>query len=213
MRIETRYLAVTVALIENVGDRAIDIGKVAVKKSGRAGLRTPEVNSKILEDAPPKLSTPFSPRKLLPKEAIIYPLSIELLSNEQTSEIIFHGKPAQEGPSAIKALEALRHEPDENLEEVDGPIGDIMINVEGVEWSVQSPNIEESLVLGPAYKIETIEIDGKHFEFRAMDGERFAFQEFAIGFSCPFVYADFLEGEKKPRAYPGRARRARERGD
>jgi hypothetical protein len=186
----TRGADLLIAILENVGERAIDVGAFRIDATDAMTIRTFEETSRLLDAAEPAERRLWPPGVLRPGEKLVIPVRIELPIIDQFYDWVIASYRDIHAPG-----EAVRREAEATGA---GTIDFVHpFDTENVLFTKarddlragEIPDLVRRFEYGPAWRIESVEIDGASYDFREHDPNNFIlFAGGGVG-SCPYVYS------------------------
>ena len=178
-----------IAILENVSDRAIDVGTFRYRKAEAMTLRLHEESNELLEQAPVSERRLYPPGVLRPGEKLVIPVRIELTQFDTDDGYYDY---VSENRRIYEQGEALRR----------GivKLGDQQVAVvHDLDWLFLKtakdfpqgtpPEVIQRYEYGPAWRMDSVEIDGRFYDFRRHDPNNFIlFAGGGVG-SCPYLYS------------------------
>jgi hypothetical protein len=186
----TRGADLLIAILENVGEQAIDVGAFRIDATDAMTIRTFEETTSLLDAADPAERRLWPPGLLRPGEKLVIPVRIELPISEE-----FYDWAVESYRDAQAPGEAVRREAEATAS---GAIdfvhpyntGDVLFSKARDDLRAGAiPDFVQRFEYGPAWRIESVEIDGASYDFREHDPNDFIlFAGGGVG-SCPYVYS------------------------
>lgn len=188
-----RDFQMLVAVMENTGEQAIDIGDFTLRETQAMTLRTAAESGSLL-DASQSRSQPVFPIGVLqPGEKILIPVRIELAQSD------FYGDRQEElddnafdGRRTERALAAAGDRP---ITAVDDNLFALFTKPASVFPPQSVPQIIERFEYGPAWRIESVSVNGEEIAFRQHDPNNFIVIAGAEVGSCPYAFSYQPDGE------------------
>lgn len=205
VRVEPPPLQIRIVVLENITDRAIDLGQFYFRSldpgPGILTVRTRAENEALLASVNAESAVWYKPRMLKPGEKIIVPLELLFKPNNSRtdgSETEAATTRARRGAFASKLL-------------ADRALQTIAILYEGKEAGSQSlmplvvmpkqkfvdgllrepvPALDnEEFVYGPSIVLDSVDVNGFRSKIEPFDPINIAYFSGYLGGSCPFVYS------------------------
>ncbi|HXI24548.1 MAG TPA: hypothetical protein VNG71_11850 [Pyrinomonadaceae bacterium] len=187
-------LRMSVAIIENVSNDPISVGRVILKENRSAQLQSRDAVSAALQSLPAVKQELFGPRTLRAGESLVIPIELSLKTERKDLERYFASLyAAQISPSRYSEL----------LTEADVATALTFPNNKGTDVAISAPALQRIInrqivdfasmseyVYGPSVSIESLEIDRFGYLVRRFEpGKLLITSDFntEVG-SCPFVY-------------------------
>lgn len=179
-----------VAVVENITDQPIKLGRFTIRETKIKSLRSPEEEQALLNAQPSEERAWFAPEILKPGERIIIP--VELLMGfrptEDLGEMYVGSVDLQQDPDLLKQYKGSGSADFPGVTRgswfsIDAKTVDAILARQGAKFP-----LNEDYVYGPSVRIESVEIAGVSYPFREFDASRLVITEgFEMG-SCPYVY-------------------------
>lgn len=179
-----------VAVLENITDQPIKLGKFTFKETQLNYLRSREEDQALLGNQSSQDRSLFAPEILKPGERIVIP--IELLMGFRDTEDL--------GEAYATAVDLKEDSSLLNQYKGSGPVY-FPGATKGARFSIDSATLDgilarqqakfplnEDYVYGPSLRIESIEIDSVRYPFREYDASRIVITEGLAMGSCPYIY-------------------------
>ena len=192
----TRSADLLIAVLENVGDRPMDVGAFSIAATDAMTLRRHDDTQALLAAAAPAEMRLWPPGVLAPGEKLVIPVRIEMPLMPQYLDWIVAGYREN-----FAAAEAIREEA-----RALGPQPVVFVHPYA-DWNAlfalragempkgRIPELLERFEYGPAWAIRAVEIDGTTYDFRQHDPNNFIlFAGGGVG-SCPYVYTYHSDGD------------------
>jgi hypothetical protein len=186
----TRGADLLIAILENVGERAIDVGAFRIDATDAMTIRSHEETDRLLDAAEPAERRLWPPGILRPGEKLVIPVRIELPLHDQFYDWVVDSYLDSHAPGEAVRREAVATaagaidfvHPYHTSNFLFAKAGDLLR-----EGAI--PDLVRRFEYGPAWRIESVEVDGAFHDFREHDPNDFIlFAGGGVG-SCPYVYS------------------------
>lgn len=182
-----RDFQMLVAVMENTGPSAIEIGEFELRATKAMNIRTATQSLALLDASPARQQRVFPIGVLKPGEKILIPVRIELaLSDfyvdrqEELDDLAFHGRSAQRALAAIG---------NRSITAIDYNSVGLFTKPASSFPSQTVPEVVERFEYGPAWRIDTVVVNGQTMGFRQHDPNNFMILAGAEVGSCPFAFS------------------------
>lgn len=179
-----RDFQLLIAVFENIAERPIEIGNFTLRETTAMTLRQNEEADLALDAAEPTAKRVYPLGVLKPGEKIVLPVRIELPQSGLYGEL---GKElrtaARRGKRVLEDIQARGSVP---ITIKDMSAFDLFQKPASSFPSQTVPDIVERFEYGPAWRIDSVEVDGTAFEFRRHDPNNFVMIA-GVG-SCRYVF-------------------------
>jgi hypothetical protein len=188
-----RDFQLLIAVVENIAERPIEIGSFTLRETTAMTLRHNEESNLALGAAEAVAKRVYPLGVLKPGEKIVLPVRIELPQSDIYGEI---GKKlrtaARRGERVIEDIRARGNTP---IAVKDGNRF-VLFQKPAASFPPQTvPDIVERFEYGPAWRIDSVEVDGTAFEFRQHDPNNFVMIAGVGVGSCPYVFTYQPDGK------------------
>ena len=192
----TRSADLLVAVLENVGDTAMDVGAFSIAETNEMTLRQHDETQALLAAARPVDKRLWPPGILAPGEKLVIPVRIEMPLLPEFFDWVVSGYREN-----YKTGEAIR---EEAIAYAKKPI--VFVHPSDTQNALfaltasdmpkgRIPKLIERFEYGPAWSIQAVEVDGTTYDFRQHDPNNFIlFAGGGIG-SCPYIYTHRQDGD------------------
>jgi hypothetical protein len=179
--------ALYAASLENVAERPIEVGDFRLREINAMTLRRHEETKLALEEVEPFRRRVFPPGILRPGEKIVLPVRIELA--QSTVEEDFQQALETAAAQGSRVLNVIRTRGDTLIDIRDHDQTVLFRKPASSFPSQVVPDIIERFEYGPAWRIETVEVNGTEFLFASMTlTNSFLVAGIGVG-SCPYVFS------------------------
>jgi hypothetical protein len=175
-----RSLSLRIAVVENIANEPIRIGKFAIKENDDGSVYTQEENKARLAKKELRHEALFPMEMLKPGEKMVIPIEMRLAGGKQERSA---------GPVVAAndqyLYDKIRTRGQWNFGEISIPstVLEMMLS-----RSTQMVALDREYLLGPSIMVESLEVDNVEFPFRQFDPSKIViFDEMDSG-SCPYVY-------------------------
>ncbi|MCC0029276.1 MAG: hypothetical protein H6891_02990 [Brucellaceae bacterium] len=182
-----------VAVMENTGSQAIDIGEFALRETQAMTLRTAAESASLLDNSQERRQTVFPIGVLQPGEKILIPVRIELAQSElyvdaqeELDDTAFNGR---------RTERALAAAGDMSVTAVDYNLIALFTKPASAYPPQSTPQIVERFEYGPAWRIDSVSVNGEDIAFRQHDPNNFIVMAGAEVGSCPFAFSYQPDGD------------------
>jgi hypothetical protein len=184
-----RLLRLRVAVVENITNEPIKLGRFTLRENDAEGLRSQDQNRAQLEKIPLAQSGLFPMEMLKPSEKLVIPMEMDLgIDKDEERNVLVTAGTRPDLVSRIRNTGQFFFAVPETVSPGAG------VNIPGstlddmFRRSDQMVTLDREYVLGPSLMVENLEVDRVEFPFRQFDPSRIViFEDTATG-SCPFVY-------------------------
>lgn len=188
-----RDFQMLVAVMENTGSQAIDIGEFALRETQAMTLRTAAESASLLDNSQERRQTVFPIGVLQPGEKILIPVRIELAQSElyvdaqeELDDTAFNGR---------RTERALAAAGDMSVTAVDYNLIALFTKPASAYPPQSTPQIIERFEYGPAWRIDSVSVNGEDLAFRQHDPNNFIVIAGAEVGSCPFAFSYQPDGD------------------
>ena len=188
-----RDFQMLVAVMENTGQQAIDIGEFALRETQAMTLRTAAESASLLDNSQERRQTVFPIGVLQPGEKILIPVRIELAQSElyvdrqeELDDNAFNGRRTE------RALAAAGNT---SVTAVDYNLIALFTKPASAYPPQSTPQIVERFEYGPAWRIDSVSVNGEDIAFRQHDPNNFIVMAGAEVGSCPFAFSYQPDGD------------------
>jgi hypothetical protein len=173
-----------------VGEQTIDVGTFRIDTTDAMTIRTFEETTRLLDASGSIERRLWPPGSLRPGEKLVIPVRIELPLNEEYLDWYVSGYRDNYAEGEAVRREAEGSGPG-TIEFVHDSDTSNFLFAKAADHLPEGkiPDLVERFEYGPAWRIESVEIDGGFYDFREHDPNNFIlFAGGGIG-SCPYVYS------------------------
>ena len=192
----TRSADLLVAVLENVGDRPMDVGAFTVVETGAMTIRRHDETQALLTGAEPVEKRLWPPGILAPGEKLVIPMRIEMPLRPQSFEWYAAGYRENFADGEAIRSEAASLDPRQIMFVHPYQTWNALFALQAGDLPEgRVPELVERFEYGPAWAIQAVEVDGTTYDFRQHDPNNFIlFAGGGVG-SCPYVYTYQDDGD------------------
>jgi hypothetical protein len=186
----TRSLKLRIALLENISDNPIRIGKFLIKENNLNRLRDRDEDRSMLAAKSPEQKTFYPSEFLKPKEKLVIPIELLLAYDADDTWAGLYTELYTRGTSP-KVLAELSEANQINLPyEGGGAPVEVSASVlaDMSRTPMENPELEKEFVFGSSSKIESLDVDGVNYPFRSLDTRILVMNGGNESGSCPYVF-------------------------
>ena len=181
-----RDFQLVVAVLQNIGDAAIDLGDFTVRETKAMTVRTNGMTNAALGAAAPFDRRLFPLGVLKPEEKLVIPVRIELAQSVPDSD---YGEAIQEAARGGARLQARIAAMGKTKLAVADNGGQPALRKPAASFPPQRvPDIVERFEYGPAWRIDGVTVDGASYPFRQHDPNNFVLVAGVGVGSCPYAF-------------------------
>ena len=183
-----RVIRLRIAIVENITDTPIKLGKFGIREDNTEKIHTRDEAKSQLDNSELRQELLFPMEMLKPGEKIAIPIEMQLAGNKEATDDFVT---AASHPDVFNSIR-MKGQMYFAAPEVAGAGQGLNISATVLEEMLSRSNemvtLDREYLLGPSIQIQTLEVDKVEFPFRQFDSSRIViFNEDDSG-SCPYVY-------------------------